>query len=501
MTKVACAALLASVFAPRPAVSRQPTRPAPGPVVSARPRGTLAWALCPVSRYAVRPTAHLECATLSVPLDRGAPQGRSITLALNRLRAVDNRTRLGILIVNPGSPGESGTDLAESYADRRDLESSLPTFTRRFDVIGFDPRGVGKSTPILCGRTRAEVGLNPFDDIGKPEVRADLLMKWKASCRTKSGDLLDHVGTIETAQDMDSIRVALGETSISFLGFSYGTLLGAEYETLFPTRVRAMVLDAAIDPLAYGVRRLVDDAQQAEGRLNSFLAECAASSSCVFNNGSDPHERLDGLLAKLDANPLPAIPTQGFGSVNGRTVRSFLLTSLDAVDQWSAAAQALRDLESGTRVASLSRFNEDDDGYIADQLPEADMTAVNCRDGALPTSTDEVRLARQAIAKVAPRLQSVLSEGADICVGWPVSARPVPSVRAAPKLATLVIGSTEDPVTPYAWSVALVRELGNAVLLTRHGEGHTSADRDRCVNDVVTAYLEALRVPGAGATC
>ena len=494
-------ALLAATIAPLPAAPRQATQPARRSVGAPRPKGTLAWKPCPVSRYDVTPFAPLECATLSVPLDRGAPQGRSIDLALNRLRAVDIRTRLGTLIVNPGGPGGSGIFLAETYADRRVLESSLPTFTRRFDVIGFDPRGVGKSTPIRCGQTRAEIGLNPFDDTQKPEVHADLLTKWKASCRTKSGDLLDHVGTIETAQDIESIRVALGESSISFLGLSYGTLLGAVYETLFPSRVRAMVLDAAVDPLAYGVGRLVDSAKQAEGRLNSFLAECAASSACVFNDGSDPHRRLDALLAKLDANPLAADPTRGLGSVNGRTVRAFLLNSLDLADEWSAAAKTLSDLDAGMRAASLSRFDDSDDGYITDQLPEADTTAINCRDGALPSSPDDVRIARQGIAEAAPRLQSILSEGADICVGWPAPTRPIPSVRAVSKLATLVIGSTGDSVTPYAWSVALVRELGNAVLLTRHGAGHTSADRDRCVNDFVTVYFEALRVPGAGATC
>lgn len=409
-----------------------------------------------------------QCATIEVPLDYRASNSESISIAVTRLPAASLADRIGSLVLNPGGPGGSGLDLTWSYA------SLFPAaLTDAFDLVGFDPRGVGRSTAVDCGDL----------DRSYTVVERD--------CIDNSGDLLPYVGTANAARDMEQLRKALGDEKLTYLGFSYGTALGAVYADLFPGSVRALVLDGSVDPAAgqynidgtstgsfsdpfYGV-------QDFEGTLDVFLDLCDASRLCK----AGPRSR--ALLDDLELNVQQA-DTSYFDQwdevVTDQQVAGIVASAMYNTDLWVPLAVALADAANGdaSTLAALGSFFEAgypraEDSY--DNLTEANV-AIYCADFA-------GRTGRFAV---------------DSCRGWPESAEPLPTITAVDVANPIVvIGTDGDPATPGFLAPMMAEALGDAVSVRWQGAGHTAFLHSDCVDRIVIDYLTDLKVPVTHTQC
>ncbi len=466
------------------------TAPAATPTFEPAP---LEWAGC---------GGDFECATLAVPLDHDDPAGETIDLALARRPADDQEQRIGVLLVNPGGPGASGVDLARA----------VPAFwpdalTDRFDIIGFDPRGVGESTPIDCGDGAdfdAFFALDPAPDT--PQERDALIdgaRDYAGRCEELSANLLPHVGTADAARDMDLIRRALGEEKISYVGYSYGTLLGATYADLFPVRVRAFVLDGALDVTLDGEELSLQQAAGFERALTAFLTECASRPGCAFGDG-DPFTAFDDLLARVETAPLETSGERRAGPAE--TIIGALSALYDQSLGWPLLERALGRAEDENDGAALLLLFDALAGRNADgtysNLQEAN-TAVNCIDGGERAEIADYDALVPRLVQAAPSIGATWAYLGLTCAFWPVEGAddigPLDAPGSAP---ILVIGTTGDPATPYAWSEAMAAALDSGVLLTLEGEGHTAfGSKSDCIDDAVVAYLVELMVPAAGVVC
>src|SRR6266508_3522869 len=244
-----------------------------------------------------------ECATLNVPLDYDDPDGETIGVALIRIPATDPDRKIGSLLVNPGGPGASGVDFVRGNG------FFFPDELReRFDIVGFDPRGTGDTEPIECVRSLDDVlgfDYSPDSDEERQALE-DGVEEFTAQCEQREGDILSHISSQDTVRDMDRIREAVGDEQLSYLGFSYGTYLGAVYADFFPDKVRAMVLDGAVDPELSSLDVNLEQAAGFERSLNAFLDDCAGDPDCSFYNGGDTQGAYDALVADIDAHPLKA---------------------------------------------------------------------------------------------------------------------------------------------------------------------------------------------------
>jgi pimeloyl-ACP methyl ester carboxylesterase len=439
-----------------------------------------------------------------VPLDYAAGGSAVAHISLIRLPATDRARRIGSLVTNPGGPGGSGVDFV-----RQDATAVFPAAVReRFDIVGFDPRGVGLSTPVRC-----EADLESYLSADPDPITA---AQWTAlvaadrafatACGTNAGPLLGDVSTVSAARDLDLLRAALGEAKLTYVGYSYGTFLGATYAGLFPDHVRALVLDAAVDPALDLVGRLRGQAASFEGALDRFLASCSADPSCGFYEGGASGRAFDRLIAGLDRKPLPA-PLVGGGraATAGMAWNAILGALYSPGFGWPYLARALGLAAAGDGsllLATADALNgRKPDGEYSNEV-EAN-SAINCADEPAPTDPAAYMTLAQQLLKTAPRVGRVLAATGLTCAFWPVhpTAAPAP-IRAAGAPPIVVIGGTGDPATPYAWSVALAKELSSGVLLTRTGEGHGSYGFGTpCIDAPVDAYLLDLTAPVKGTVC
>jgi pimeloyl-ACP methyl ester carboxylesterase len=443
-----------------------------------------------------------QCATLRVPLDgeEVGSAGPTIGLALDR-RLASDRKPIGSLLVNPGGPGGSGVDALPDIVDMLS-----PALLDHFDVVGFDPPGVGASDPVTCLGSAAlarylDLDPAPTDAAGLAALVAGD-RTFAAGCEQHSGAVLPHVSTVAAARDMDRIRAAVGDTRLTYLGFSYGTFLGATYAELYPHRVRAMVLDGALDPTLSATAEIDAQSVAIDGDLTALEASCARSSSCAWKApaGGTLSGAFSALLARVRAHPLPA--------GGGRTVGPAQLlygtaAGLYSTSTWPFVETALAQATRGQGADLLELFDSytgrQANGTYANTV-EAE-TAVNCLDDPVPSVTGLETAARQveASAPVFGPLD-VLSEIS--CSVWPVAPTGRPHAMTAPGTPPIVVvGSTGDPVTPYAWARHLAAQLPKGVLLTRVGEGHTGYGASSCVRAAVDRYLVDLRPPAAGTRC
>ena len=447
-----------------------------------------------------------ECATVRVPVDYDDLTGETVELAVTRLPASDPGTRIGSLLLNPGGPGGSGVDFAQQSASVLFGEEVRAAY----DLVGFDPRGVGNSDPIDCvsdDRMDALQASDPNPDSAAEVGQAiDAYRDFAAGCQRDASQLLAHVSTVDVARDLDVLRTVLGEEQLDYVGFSYGTLIGAVYAELFPQRVGRMVLDGAVDPSLDPVELNLAQAHGFQIALEAYVADCVTNPTCPL--GTDVDEGLDRLrtfIDGLDAEPLPTDDpdrplTQALGVIG---IAAPLYNKQMWVGLTLALHQALEDGDGNHFLTIVDLYSQrTEDGY-ANNAREA-IVAVNCLDHPSSLTVPEIQRMADDFERVAPTLAPGFAWGAIGCSFWPVkAAAPLPQrIDGAGAAPIVVVGTTRDPATPYAWSVALADQLDSAVLLTRDGDGHTAyGSGSACIDDAVDAYLLDGTVPPDGTSC
>lgn len=443
-----------------------------------------------------------ECAKLSVPLDYDHPDnGRTLKVALLRIPATDQKKRIGSLLLNPGGPGAPGTQFA------RDFAASLPEELRqRFDVVGFDPRGSGGTAPVKC-----EDNLDPVFSADyspdTPDERTELdtrLQQLAQSCEARSGAELPYVSSENTVRDMDRIRQAVGDKKLTYVGYSYGTYLGTLYAKLFPTKVRALVLDGAIDPNLSALEISLEQAGGFERSLDAFLAQCSQDRRCPFSRGGDAAGAFDRLAAQVDAQPIPA--GRGRTLTGGEFDLGVAQALYSGQEGYGRFEQALAEAARGDGERLLALSDEytgrQQDGTYDSSQPA--FWAIGCRDGPAVGGPDAYEAAEAQFRAAAPRVGVALLNAGLVCAYWPVP--PVPSVAPVQIGGTppiVVIGTTNDPATPLKWAQGLAGEISSAVLLTAEGTQHTAfvTAFNSCVDDHVVKYLVDLQPPPSGTKC
>ncbi len=481
--------------APTPRPSTAAASPSGGATTAGPSVAPLSWTDC---------GAPFECATLTVPLDYAAAVPGIAHLSLIKLPATDQARRIGSLVTNPGGPGGSGVDFV-----RADATAIFPaTIRERFDIVGFDPRGVGLSTPVRCGADmEAYLSVDPDPVTTAQWTALEAADKtFATACGTNAGPLLSDVSTLYAARDMDFLRAALGDAKLTYVGYSYGTFLGATYAGLYPDHVRALVLDAAVDPALDLVGRLRGQAASFEGALDRFLASCSADPHCDFYEGGASARAFDRLMAGLDRKPLPAPLVGGGRAATAGEAWSAILGALYSPGfGWPYLAQALGLAARGDGSLLLETADalngRKPDGEYSNEV-EAN-SAIDCVDEPAPTDPAAYITLAQQLVRTAPRVGRVLAASGLTCAYWSVHPKAAPApIKAGGAPPIVVIGGTGDPATPYAWSVALAKELSSGVLLTRTGEGHGSYGFGTpCIDTPVNAYLLDLTPPAKGTVC
>ncbi|MGV9210978.1 alpha/beta hydrolase [Micromonospora sp. RB23] len=427
-----------------------------------------------------------ECGTLSLPVDWNRPRGERFELALARRVATDSTARQGTLFFGPGGPGDSGVDRVVNGSSRFSAD-----LRRRFDIVSFDPRGTGGSHPVRCSRTL--LGRQPQVIADQAQFDATLATNalLRADCRARTGALYDHVDTTSAARDLDAVRAALGERQLTFHGSSYGTLLGERYAELFPSRVRAMVLEAAMDH-SLDTRAFLDtQAVTAEDAFDEFLDWCARSADCVLH-GRDVRAIWAGLHARAARGTLT--------DPSGAPLAPFELSRLAhkklyETDRWPGLAEWIGTLE-GTATPGVTR--------LADDAVVPYPFAVFCQDWYLPVrdySEYDAHLRRSQ--RLAPDLRYPPALFALVtCLGTPTVANPQHRLRVRTDVPLLIAATVHDPASGYVWARAVARQLGrHGVLLTYQGWGHGSYTTSPCVGRAVDSYLIDQVVPARGTSC
>jgi len=447
--------------------------------------------------------ADFECTTVTVPLDYANPGAGDIELAVVRHRATGGAP-VGSLLTNPGGPGAGGVDFViESlqYAVGAPVQES-------FDVIGFDPRGVGDSTAVAC-YDAAEMDAYLFDIPAEPRGSAGWVREldeasraFAEACDANSGGILPFITTENSARDMDVLRAVLGDTTLNYLGFSYGTFLGATYAKLFPERVGRLVLDGAIDPSVSGLEVSTTQGLGFESALRAYMAFCLDNRDCPFaGTVDDAMADLATLLASVDRRPLQASDGRMLGADSLVTA---IITPLYSEANWPVLTTMLADVLAGSAEYAFliaDFYYNREDGVYLDNQSEA-FRAYNCMDYPVDDDPADLDAAYALLDEKAPTIAPYW-KGPDPCAQWvypPTGVRePILAEGAAP---IVVVGTTNDPATPYEWSVALADQLASGVLVSRFGEGHTGYNKgSACVDDAVESYLVDGVVPADGLEC
>ena len=449
----------------------------------------------------------LQCSRLTVPVDYADPGGPTIELEVLRVPADEPSERVGSMVVNPGGPGAPGTSYAEQASQV--FRSAL---TDHFDVVGFDPRGTGASAPVDClsdEQMDAFLQADPVpDDSEEIGEVVDGLADFWAGCvaNTEGGadGIVAHVTTIEAARDMDVLRAALGEDTLTYFGASYGTKLGATYADLFPDKVGRLVLDGAVDVALDSVSLSLGQAAGFERALSAYVDNCVEEGDCFL--GDSTQEGLDtiaGILADLDQDPLPTLDdrelTVGTGFLG-------VITPLYNRDYWYLLDQGLEMALDGDgttlQLLADAYASRNPDGSYADNSTEA-IYAINCLDDPFAITADEVPDYIPQYLEASPTLGEVFAWGLIGCDGIEVeSSEPDREIKAAGAAPIVVVGTTRDPATPYEWAVALADQLESGVLVSRDGDGHTGYNSgNECVDEALEAYLVEGTVPEDGLEC
>lgn len=470
----------------------------------------LAWTDCGTTPAGTE--AGVQCATAALPMDYDDPEGEQVRLAVARVPATDTANRIGSLFLNLGGPSGTIVDVLQENGG-----TIWPTLNQRFDLVGIDPRGVGQSAPAIdCQVDPEELGNSsqPFPTPLDIDVDA-FVAKHQAyvdACLASNGDILAHVSTANVARDMDVLRAAVGDEKLTYLGYSYGTFLGATYAALFPDGYRALVLDSPVDVQEYITDPLSSSVAQTasfERALHRFFEACAADQvACSGFGGGQPSSAYDGLLATADATPIPAPRyTPDPRPVDGDDIRVATTTLLYAKEFWGILAVALAQAAAGD--ASLLRL-------------VTNLSYDRLEDGSYEPGSDQFFTIGAGERQWPRDVETYLDRGAEswssfphfwintgyseISYGlWPVhdeDAYEGPFTVAESSPTPLVVATTYDPATPYQGALRTMRELGHARLVTMEGDGHGAyPDGSACVRTAVDAYLVDLTLPAADLVC
>jgi pimeloyl-ACP methyl ester carboxylesterase len=477
------------------------------PTTAAAAAPSIAWSACTETAL-----LGFDCATYEVPLDHDKPGGPTTTIALSRRPADNPAQKIGTIFVNPGGPGGAGRGMVRSSA-----RIASPEVLARFDLVGFDPRGIGASDPVQCYATDAEAEAVLSRITGVPitrdEIRSTLAANWEytEACKKNMGPLLTHMSTLNVAKDLDLLRQGAGDTRLTYIGYSYGTLIGATYANLFPAKVRAIIIDGNVDPDQRTNHRLANKFGRAGGfeiALAGFLAECdKAGAACAFSG--DARGKFDRMRDRLRQGPAE-IPGEGTVTIDDLT--GYIGQQLYNMGNFPVAARTLQDAYDGifgdpaalrTTGAGLPKappargwlgdayaFNSNDAFY-----------AVNCADAPLPRNPALYPGFATAFEKAHPTFGRAEAFSEVGCANWPVvkEAYDGPWNRRTAQT-ILVVNPTYDPATRYDFAVRMTRQLGNARLLTLDGFGHASR-YSACVTSWYTRYLINGELPPAGTRC
>jgi pimeloyl-ACP methyl ester carboxylesterase len=432
------------------------------------------------------------CSTMLAPLNYADPDGAAITLAVAKRPATSTK-RLGSLIINPGGPGGSGVGYV-GYFNATGLES--------YDIVGWDPRGVGRSTPVECFGTDEldqyfSMDSSPDND-EELQARIDQQIEFGQSCLERSGALLEHISTADTVRDLDLLRGLVGDSKINYFGSSYGTRIGALYAELFPQRVGRMVLDGAVN---INSKSKIDQVDGFERALRHFATWCANNECRLGDRRDDVLSKIKEFLDRLDQQPLEVSGGRTLSQQQG--VEAVFYAMYGGTSSWPRLRDALNaavfdgDAAGLLELADASARRDRDGNY--GQLNYA-FPAIRCLD----SQDDSVRAAEKRLAeesKSAPILGRL--NGPDlVCPLWPVKPAPKqPAIDAAGAPPILVIGTTGDPATPYEYAKSMADELSSGVLVTYEGEGHLAYGQSGCVKTLVNAYLVRNQVPRDGSRC
>lgn len=447
-----------------------------------------------------------ECATLEVPIDYANPGGETIGISVFRAAASSKNKRIGALVVNPGGPGGSGVDYAKAadFIVGRAVRDA-------FDIVGFDPRGVGASAPVDCvsdDGLDAWLGGDPTpDDPAERTAYTKSSEQFAADCMANGGPVVRHVSTVEAAKDMDVLRAALGEPKLTYLGKSYGTFLGATYAGLFPTRVGRMVLDGAIAPDLSSEEINAGQAEGFERATRAWAQACVDDGNCPLGGSADEVVRgVADLLRTLDTQPLsttgdPSIPklTEGWAAYG-------IAAAMYDQGMWGTLTDALvaaRKGQGADLIELAQRYaDRNPGGGYNGNLMEA-IYAVNCLDKPEVASIPAHEAAEEKARAKAPTWAPFLMWSSVTCAFWPTQPAPAPAPITAPGAPPIVVvGTTRDPATPYEWAVRLADQLSSGVLLSFDGDGHTAYTRsNRCVDDAIDDFYVKGTVPKDGLTC
>ncbi|HEV7957381.1 MAG: alpha/beta hydrolase [Microbacteriaceae bacterium] len=454
----------------------------------------LEWSTCEVN---------FQCATAEAPMDWNDPGRRTIELALIRSEGGD----LGSLLVNPGGPGASGYNLVRDSIDF----AVSSTVQAHYDIVGFDPRGVNRSSAVSCYDDPAELDAFLFDvsqnETGSAESIAEIEAQFKAfgqACLEHTGELLGFVDTESAARDLDLLRAVLGDNKLNYLGYSYGTLLGATYAELYPDKTGRLVLDGAVDPATTDFEVSATQAQGFEAALRAFLRDCLTATDCPFTGTlEEAVTDVQALFESLDASPIRATDGRELG--RGSMFRA-VITPLYSPDNWVYLRDLFTSVMSGDAdyafLLADDYYARSPDGTYSDNSTEA-FVSINCLDYRTTSTTESLPVEAAELVRLAPVFGPSMSYGGTGCADWPYQAtRERAAIDAAGSAPILVVGTTNDPATPYVWAQNLASQLDSGHLVTYHGEGHTAYNKSNaCVNDTVDDYIIDGKVPATDPQC
>jgi pimeloyl-ACP methyl ester carboxylesterase len=443
-------------------------------------------------------STEVECGNIEVPFDYADPEQGSFVLFVKRHNAASPADRIGSMMVNPGGPGFGGSSLADDaqYYFSQDLID-------RFDIIAWDPRGTGESTPAVdCVDTFDEYfGLDsPPETPEEKQALIDASQAFNDKCAENSGTILPYISTMASAQDINSLRLALGEEKVSFFGFSYGSELGTTWATMFPETVRAIVVDGAVDPNASSVQEGMNQAKGFEGQLATFLKQCSEKTTCAFHNGGKAEAAFDQLVLDIDVTPLEV--SKDRTPVTQGVLFTAVAQAMYSDYYWPQLSEALSAAQGGDGKGILQLYDDyyqrNEDGTYGNEL-EA-FLAISCLDDPGATSTEEVDSHIEDFIAAAPRLGGNFAYGYS-CALWPVKQAAKVNITGKGAGPIVVVGTTGDAATPLSSTRKMAQGLEQGILIVVDANQHTGYGANSCVVKAVDEYLIKLTVPANETTC